>query len=67
MSIEAIKMFISKLRPDDSIGVVVFDTTADVLIDPIFKKDFNENFYSKLDEQKTRGGTTISSGLLKSK
>ncbi len=31
LSIEAIKMFISKLRPNDSIGMVIFDTSADVV------------------------------------
>jgi hypothetical protein len=31
LSIQAIKMFISKLRPNDSIGMVVFDTTADIV------------------------------------
>ena len=41
LSIEAIKMFISKLRPNDSIGMVVFDTQADALFEPIFKKDFD--------------------------
>jgi hypothetical protein len=40
LSIEAIKMLISKLRPNDSIGMVVFDTKADVVFSPIFKKDF---------------------------
>jgi len=42
LSVEAIKMFISKLRPNDSIGMVVFDTSADVVFEQIFKKDFNE-------------------------
>jgi hypothetical protein len=60
-------MFISKLRPTDSIGVVAFDTKADVVFTPVFKKDFDPNFFELLDNQKTRGGTTIASGLVKSK
>lgn len=67
LSIEAIKMFISKLEPNDSIGMVVFDTKADVVFEPIFKRDLDENIFAKLDELKTRGGTTIASGLVKSK
>ena len=38
-------MFISKLRPNDSIGMVVFDTTADIVFQPVFKKDFDPNFF----------------------
>ena len=60
-------MFISKLRPNDSIGMVVFDTKADVVFESVFKKDFDPKFFELLDQQKTRGGTTISSGLAKSK
>jgi secreted protein with Ig-like and vWFA domain len=60
-------MFISKLRPEDSIGIVVFDTSADVLIQPVFKRDFSPDFFNSLDSIKTRGGTTIASGLVKSK
>ena len=44
-------MFISKLRPNDSIGMVVFDTKADVVFEPIFKKDFDEKFFELLDKQ----------------
>lgn len=60
-------MFISKLRPNDSVGVVAFDNRADVVLDPIFKKDFDANLFSKLDEIHPRGGTTIAAGLTKSK
>lgn len=60
-------MFISKLRQNDSIGIIVFDTRADVVFESIFKKNFDESFFNKLDEVKTRGGTTIASGLVKSK
>ena len=33
LSIEAIRMFISKMRPTDSFGLIVFDTKADVVIE----------------------------------
>lgn len=60
-------MFISKLRPNDSIGMIVFDNKADVVFNPVFKKDFDPTFFELLDKQQTRGGTTIASGLVKSK
>ena len=60
-------MFISKLRPNDSVGIVAFDNRADIVLNPIFKKDFDESLFSKLDELQPRGGTTIAAGLTKSK
>jgi len=39
LSIEAMKMFISRLKDDDMFGVVLFDTLAQVLIKPILKKN----------------------------
>lgn len=40
LSVEAIKMFISKLRPNDSIGLVTFNNSSQVIFAPVFKKDF---------------------------
>jgi hypothetical protein len=60
-------MFISKLRPDDSIGMVFFDTKADIVFEQTFKKDFDSKLFELLDNQTTRGGTTIAAGLVKSK
>lgn len=60
-------MFISKLRPNDSVGMLVFNTSAKVVFEPMFKRDFDEKFFNELDKQKACGGTTIASGLIKSK
>lgn len=60
-------MFISKLRPDDSIGMIAFDTNADIIFNQTFKKDFDDNFFNLLDGIQTRGGTRIAAGLTKSK
>jgi hypothetical protein len=49
LSVEAIKMFISQLKPNDMFGLVVFDTKADVLIQPILKKNMNEEIFTLLD------------------
>lgn len=67
LSIEAIKMFISKLRLNDSVGMILFNTGAKVVFEPMFKKDFDEKFFAELDKLKAGGGTTIASGLFKSK
>lgn len=60
-------MFISKLRPNDSVGMIVFNTSAKIVFEPIFKRDFDNNFFTQLDQQQAGGGTTIASGLVKSK
>ena len=39
LSIEAIKMFISKLRPNDSVGLVTFNNHGKTIIKPTFKSD----------------------------
>lgn len=39
LSVEAIKMFYSKLRPTDSLGVVIFDNTAEVVLKQTVKAD----------------------------
>lgn len=52
-------MFISKLRPNDSIGMVIFNNKAEVVFEQIYKKDLDEKFFVKLDAIKSCGGTTI--------
>ena len=37
LSVEAIKMFISKLRPTDSVGVITFNTQAQIILEPTYK------------------------------
>jgi len=39
LSIEAIQLFVSKLRPNDSFGLVTFNQTSNVFLKPIFKKN----------------------------
>lgn len=46
LSIEAIKMFISKLRPNDSIGITTFNTQGQTIFAPKYKKDLPENIYN---------------------
>ena len=67
LSIEAIKMFIGKLRPDDSVGLVMFDNRADVVFPPTRKSEISERVYQQLETIKTRGGTTIREGFKLSK
>ena len=41
LSIEAIKMFISKLQPEDSVGMTTFDGEAHLIFEPVLKKDIS--------------------------
>lgn len=47
--------------------MIVFNTGAKVVFEPMFKRDFDEKFFNQLEKQKAGGGTTIASGLVKSK
>jgi len=49
LSIEAIKMLISKLKKDDSIGIITFTTKGTVLLPPTFKQDLPKNLFATLD------------------
>ena len=49
LCIEAIKMFISKLHPEDSVGMTTFDEKAHLIFEPILKKDISEGVYERLD------------------
>jgi hypothetical protein len=64
LSVEAIRMFLSKMRSSDSFGLIVFDTKADIVIEQtrIDKLDLDHTF-KLLDKIKTRGGTTIRCGF----
>ena len=37
LSVEAIKMFISKMRPNDSLGLVTFNNQAHVIFEPMLR------------------------------
>ena len=67
LSVEAIKMFVSKLRGDDSVGLVVFDTKADTVFPPTRKSEIGNEVFEMLDGIRTRGGTTIRAGFERSK
>jgi hypothetical protein len=64
LSKEAIKMFVSKLRPDDAFGLVIFDDKGETVVPVSMKKDLEvEAVFAMVDNIKTRGGTTLSSGF----
>ncbi len=63
LSIEAIKMFISKLRPNDSIGMTTFNGSGQTIFASTYKKDLGESIYTDLDKIFVQGGTTIRSGF----
>ena len=56
-------MFISKLRPNDSVGIITFTTDGKVLLEPTYKDKLPQNLFSLLDEVRADGGTTIRSGF----
>ena len=57
-------MFLSKLRPTDSFGLIIFDNQADVVVEQTKVSNLNlEHIFELLTKIKTRGGTTIRSGF----
>jgi hypothetical protein len=56
-------MFISKLRPNDSVGLVTFNNIGHVIFEPVFKSHFDTKYYDLIDQITTNGGTTIKSGF----
>jgi hypothetical protein len=67
LSVEAIKMFISKLRPNDSVGLTTFNNSGQVVFAPTYKRDLPESVYTQLNSITSGGGTTIRSGFELSK
>ena len=67
LCIEAIKMFISKLQPEDSVGMTTFDQQAHLIFEPILKKDIDEGIYTRLESIKACGGNTLIDGFEMSK
>ena len=48
-------MFISKLRPTDSVGMTTFDDKAHLIFQSTLKKDLNEDIYDKVDQIQANG------------
>lgn len=63
LSIEAIKMFISKLRPNDSVGLTTFNTQGQIVFLPTYKKNLSNDVYNQIDAIRTNGGTVVRSGF----
>ena len=60
-------MFISKLQPEDSIGMTTFDGKAHLIFEPILKKDIDEGVYAMLDKIKACGSNDLMAGFNLSK
>ena len=60
-------MFISKLSPEDSVGMTTFDSQAHLIFNPTLKKDIDEGIYSRLDQIRACGGNTLIDGFNMSK
>lgn len=60
-------MFISKLRPNDSVGLTTFNSQGQTIFAPMYKKDLPASIYTDLDKITCNGGTTIRSGFALSK
>lgn len=67
LSIEAIKMLIAKLKPNDSMGLVVFNNSASTVFECTYKKNITAEIFERLDRIRSGGGTTIIHGFEKSK
>lgn len=61
---EAIKMFVSKLRPSDSFGLVTFDDEGYTLIKGMKKSEMDlEVIFELINSIQSKGGTTLLSGF----
>lgn len=56
-------MFISKLRPNDSVGLTTFNTEGQIIFAPTLMKNLSNDVYTSIDAIKTYGGTTVRSGF----
>lgn len=64
LSKEAIKMFVSKLRNDDSFGLVTFNNEAQTVIQCDRKDNLDLNSaFALVDQMKAGGGTTLAVGF----
>lgn len=60
-------MFISKLRPDDSVGMVTFNDSTNVIFTPTLKKEIGSDIFERLDQIQASGGTALTNGFNLSK
>ena len=60
-------MFISKLQPQDSVGMTTFDDKAHLIFEPILKKDIDQGIYEKLDSIRANGQNTLIDGFTMSR
>jgi len=56
-------MFISRMRPNDSLGMVTFNNEAQIVFTPTLRANITDEIYDKLDAIKAGGGTTIKHGF----
>lgn len=57
-------MFVSKLKPEDSFGLVTFNSKGATMIKQIRKNDIDiEVVFGIVDSIKANGGTTLIEGL----
>eukprot|EP00178_Gracilaria_changii_P008712 TRINITY_DN26179_c0_g1_i2.p1 TRINITY_DN26179_c0_g1~~TRINITY_DN26179_c0_g1_i2.p1 ORF type:complete len:100 (-),score=7.70 TRINITY_DN26179_c0_g1_i2:824-1123(-) len=66
LSIEAVKMLISKLKPNDSIAMVTFNNQANTIFECTFKKDIDSDIFARMDQISAGGGTNIINGFHRS-
>ena len=60
-------MFISKLQPEDSVGMTTFDQHAHLIFEPTLKKDISQGIYAEVDKIRASGGNTLIDGFNMSK
>ena len=57
-------MFVSKLKPSDSFGLVTFNNQGFMVIKGIKKSQLDlENVFAIIDKINANGGTTLSAGF----
>jgi Mg-chelatase subunit ChlD len=60
-------MLISKLKPNDSVSLVIFNDEATTVFDQTLKSDLGMATFDYLNNIHAGGGTTIINGFKKSK
>ena len=63
LSLEAIRMLISKPKPNDSVSLSTFDNQVQVIFEQMFKKEISYDIYERLDCIDATGRTAIIKGF----